>query len=133
MKNSGVWKNYWEKSDSVPDFEFDRGASPRNAETEDLSAKELIQFVDPGASDFILDAGCGAGTNIALLTSMVRRIIGMDYAASAVLRCTKRLRGSGIGNVEVIRGDVRHIPLPDNAVDKVVCISVLQYIDDREV
>jgi ubiquinone/menaquinone biosynthesis C-methylase UbiE len=133
MNDSDAWKQYWEKSPDVSDFEFDRGTSPRLAQIEALSGAELTEFVDPGNGEVVLDAGCGAGSNIFLLASKVRRMVAMDYAESAIVRCRRRLRRTDMAGVELIRGDIRQIPLPDDSVDKVICISVLQYLNDVDV
>jgi ubiquinone/menaquinone biosynthesis C-methylase UbiE len=133
MRDSDPWRGYWEKSPDISDFEFDRGASPRRAEIEHLSGAELTAFIDPKPSEVVLDAGCGAGTSVLLLAPKARRIVAMDYAASAVTRCSKRVMDRKLSNVALLRGDVRSIPLPDSSVDKVISISVLQYIDDIEV
>jgi len=68
-----------------------------------------------------------------LLHSSVERVIGMDCATGALDRCRRRIETHGIENVELIHGDATHLPSPDNAVDKVLCLSVFQYLDDAEV
>ena len=34
--------------------------------------------------------------------------------------------------MEVFHGDITSIPLPDSAVDRILCMSVLQYVDDSQ-
>src|SRR5204862_6341344 len=65
--------------------------------------------------------------------SRVKRIIGMDYADGAVQRCEERVRSAEIKNVELMQGSITNVPLPDRSVDKVLCMSVLQYLDDGQV
>jgi ubiquinone/menaquinone biosynthesis C-methylase UbiE len=67
-----------------------------------------------------------------LLHSRVKRMIGIDYSQGAVERCRSRVQSSGITNVEVSEGSITHIPLSDCSVDKVLCLSVLQYVDDTQ-
>ena len=56
----------------------------------------------------------------------------MDYSKAAVARCQKRLADNGMNNVEVFQGDITSIPIPDGTVDRILCMSVLQYIDDAQ-
>jgi ubiquinone/menaquinone biosynthesis C-methylase UbiE len=114
-------------------FEYNHGRSPLLNEIEDLSNRELIAFIDPKPSEVILDAGCRTGANIALLSPSVRRVIGMDYNKAAVERTQRHLGRENIGNVEVLVGGITDIPLGDRSVDKIICMSVLQYLNDAEV
>jgi ubiquinone/menaquinone biosynthesis C-methylase UbiE len=135
MDEQRDWRQFWERKSApnLSDFEFDRGTLPRDPELEQLVALELLDFIDPHASDVVLDAGCGTGVNIILLHSRVRRVLGLDYAAAAVTRCQKRLAAQRITNAEVSQGDITATKLPPASVDRIVCMSVLQYVDDNQV
>ena len=129
------WKSFFEaKAErSASDFEYDRGVSPRPTEIECLATSELLGFIDPQPWEVVFDAGCGTGANIALLHSRVRGIIGMDYSDGAIARCERRLLAAGIKNVRLLRGDVTAPPLSNNSADKILCMSVLQYLTDAQV
>jgi ubiquinone/menaquinone biosynthesis C-methylase UbiE len=129
------WKRFWDQTAEIAasNFEYDRGHSPRERDIEALSAEELLDFIAPQHYETVLDAGCGTGANLLLLHSKVKRVIGMDYAAGAIARCRLRIASSGLDNIDVIQGSVTNLPLPDSAVDKVLCTSVLQYLDDGQV
>lgn len=134
MPSTSSWKQYWDRKNTstASDYEVDRGTQQRDKEIESLSNKELLAFIGADPSDLVFDAGCGTGANILLLQPFVRRVIGMDYSEVAVARCQKRLALNGIENVEVFQGDITSIPLPDGSVDRVLCMSVLQYVDDAQ-
>jgi ubiquinone/menaquinone biosynthesis C-methylase UbiE len=134
-KSVGDWKEFFdEKAERAgSNFEYDRGIFPREDKIDHLSTEELLQFVDPQPWETIFDAGCGSGANISLLHPKVSRIIGMDYSDGAIARCERRLATSKIENVKLIQGDVTSLPLSDNSVDKILCMSVLQYLTDTEV
>jgi ubiquinone/menaquinone biosynthesis C-methylase UbiE len=107
--------------------------SPRDDETEYLSAQELLSFIRPQGSDRLLDAGCGSGVNIVRLYSQVRNIVGIDYAFGSVERCRKRLQALGVRNVSLFVSPISDVPSAAGSYDKILCLSVLQYIDDDEV
>lgn len=129
------WKGFFEeKAERAPsDFEYDRGILPRDDEIDRLSTDELLRFVDPQRWEIVFDAGCGSGANILLLHSRVKQIIGMDYSDGAIARCEARLAAHTIENANLMHGDVTSSPLRDNSIDKILCMSVLQYLTDTEV
>jgi len=134
-KDTEDWKGFFDAKAqrAASDFEYDRGVSPRRKEIERLATEELLEFVDPQPWETVFDAGCGSGSNIFLLHSRVHRVIGMDYCDGAVDRCERRLGETGINNVSLLRGDLTSLPLLDNSVDKILCMSVLQYLTDERV
>lgn len=134
MLSSSGWRRFWEAKAgaNLSDFELDRGASTRTRDTERLSEQELISFTGPNQADVLLDAGCGTGVNIIRFHSRVKRIVGLDYASGSLARCRKNMQTGEINNVAICLASVTEIPLPDCAVDRVLCLSVLQYLDDAE-
>jgi ubiquinone/menaquinone biosynthesis C-methylase UbiE len=134
LMNHGEWKNFWEElsKQNVSDFELDRGTC-LGKEIENLPNQELLDFVEPKPDDVIFDAGCGTGVNILLLHSKVKQIIGMDYSKGTLARCKRRIVSNQIDNVELLHGDITRIPATESSVDKVLCLSVLQYLKDDEV
>ncbi|SRR6266576_269795 len=134
MRKSIRWRRVWEEmsSENVSDFELDRGISPRDRETENLSEQELVNFIEPRESEVLLDIGCGTGVNILRLHSRVRSIIGIDFAWGSLERCQKRIQAYKIKNAYLCHASATAIPLPDCSVDRILCLSVLQYVNDEE-
>jgi ubiquinone/menaquinone biosynthesis C-methylase UbiE len=135
MQRHEEWERVWNEKAraAISDHEYDRGSGPRGELIERLATQEFVEFVDASPTDTIFDAGCGSGVNLLRLHANALRIIGMDYAEGAIDRCRSRLRALGINNVEVRQGSITSIPLAEQSVDKVICMSVLQYLDDRQV
>jgi SAM-dependent methyltransferase len=76
----------------------------------------------------VLDAGCGTGYGSAILaTAGPASLISVDAAETAV-ELTRAALGEG-GDVRV--ADVRELPLPDGAVDLVVCFEVIEHLERR--
>jgi ubiquinone/menaquinone biosynthesis C-methylase UbiE len=134
MEHQDQWKQFWEEKgrEAVSNFEYDHGRAPRRQEIEALSNEELLSFIDPQPSEVIFDAGCGTGANIRLLHDCVRQVVAMDYNHAAVERCKERLKESKRDNVQVFQGTVTKIEMPDRSVDKVICMSVFQYLGDDD-
>src|SRR5712671_2212499 len=106
MSRFDEWEKFWQQKarEEISDHEYDRGSSPRGDDIENLSTREMLEFVAPGPSDVIFDAGCGSGVNLLRFHSKVNRLIGMDYIGGAIKRCEERIFAGGIKNVELIRG-----------------------------
>ena len=119
------WKRFWDETaeKATSNFEYDHGHCPREKDLEALSTEELLRFVAPQSSETIFDAGCGTGGNILLLHSKVKRVIGLDYAAGAIMRCRERICSAGADNVDLMQGSIADPLLPDSSVDKVLCTS----------
>jgi len=135
MNGRTEWETFWKRraEEPISDFEYDRGRSPQDRQLEELSKTELLSFIEAQSGDVIFDAGCGSGANIQLLHSRVRQIVAMDYSAGSVERAREKVRLGRLGNVQVIQGSITDIPLAPCAVDRVLCISVLHYLDDNDV
>ena len=134
MEKTTDWSQFWENRSlsATSDFDFDHGSSP-GVEIERLSKQELLDFIGPKPGETILDAGCGTGGNMVLLASKVKRIVGMDHSRGAVDRCQRRINVNQLRNVSVAHGNITRVPLRDCSIDKVLCMSVLQYLPDAEV
>lgn len=75
----------------------------------------------------VLDAGCGAGPFIELISDYAQEILAVDLS-SAVDACYE-LHGKK-SNVHVIQGDLFHLPLRDGIADLIYAIGVLQHTPD---
>jgi ubiquinone/menaquinone biosynthesis C-methylase UbiE len=135
MGNSRGWRRIWEDESrqNVTNFHLDRGISPRDQITENLSENELVTFIGPLKSDTLLDAGCGTGINILRLHERVRNVIGIDFTLGSLERCLGRFQEHKVKNTQLCLASVAAIPLPDRSVDRIICLSVLQYLNDSEV
>jgi len=134
VSDPSQWRRFWQEKGrhTLSDYELDRGTRPRGSEIEALSIQEQLRFIDPQSRDVVFDAGCGTGVNELLLHSVVQRIIGMDYSDSGLARCKRRISADNIKNVDLIRGDVVALPLPDSSMDRILCMSVLQFLTSDE-
>lgn len=78
-------------------------------------------------SPVLLDVGCSSGH---LLKEMIATVpdalvIGADYIPELLERLAARMPG-----VPLLQFDLRRCPLPDDSIDAVTCLNVLEHIDD---
>lgn len=75
----------------------------------------------------VLDAGCGLGYGIEILSSAgATEAVGVDLNAGAVEEARRRIGGAG----EVRLGDVRSLEFEDGSFDLVVCFETIEHIED---
>lgn len=96
-------------------------------EYERLTAGEQVHL---GALDFaqvdgavVLDAGAGAGRITLPLARRACKVYAMDPAPPLLNLLDGKLAAANLGNVELLRGVFRRVPLPDDSVDAVVSCS----------
>lgn len=82
----------------------------------------------------VLDAGCGAGRNIAYLMSSGHEVFGVDLSEEAiegVRSLAARLRPALPGSNFVV-APVESLPFPDGSFDRVISSAVLHFAVDEE-
>lgn len=135
MKNtSEFWKDWFDNraKSTTSDFVLNRGTTIRLDELERNAERQFLEAIDPKATEIVLDAGCGSGRNISLLSGRVKEIVGLDFSAEMLSRVNIRIRDEKLTNVSLALGSVTQLQYPDATFDKVVCTSVLQYLDDDD-
>ncbi|GLY31053.1 class I SAM-dependent methyltransferase [Kineosporia sp. NBRC 101731] len=73
----------------------------------------------------VLDAACGTGRHTAALAARGHRVIGVDSSPQMLARATER-----VPQARFHQGDLHHLPLPDDAVDLVVCALALAHLPE---
>lgn len=90
--------------------------------------RRLMPLLPPGhLRGVVLDAGCGRGLDTVYLASIATRVIALDLSIKGTERTYSRTRR--LKNVDVVRGDLQHIPLVGRTVDFIYSFGVLMYLD----
>ncbi|MCB1508116.1 MAG: protein-L-isoaspartate O-methyltransferase [Hyphomicrobiaceae bacterium] len=80
------------------------GASGR-ALIEVMPLARLIQALELGKDDVVLDVACASGYSTAILGQVAGSVLGVDNDADLVARATEILAETGVDNAVVVEGD----------------------------
>jgi SAM-dependent methyltransferase len=107
-----------EEADQVPDAALKASLGCGNP--------TALAELKPGET--VLDLGSGGGIDVLLSAKRVGptgRAYGLDMTDEMLTLAEENLRRSGLTNVEFLKGEIEHIPLPDRSVDVIISNCVI--------
>jgi SAM-dependent methyltransferase len=87
------------------------------------------------AGETVLDLGSGGGIDVLLSARRVGpkgRAFGLDMTDEMLAVADENKRKSGLENVTFLKGEIEHIPLPDNSVDVIISNCVINLSGDKD-
>src|SRR4030088_1117954 len=88
--------------------------------------------LNPG--EVVLDLGSGGGIDVLLSAKRVGstgKAYGLDMTNEMLALANENKRKAGADNVEFLKGEIEHIPLPDNTVDVIISNCVINLSGDK--
>ncbi|HKO08557.1 MAG TPA: arsenite methyltransferase [Alphaproteobacteria bacterium] len=85
--------------------------------------------------EIVLDLGSGGGIDVLLSARRVGpngKAYGLDMTDEMLALARENQRKAGIENAEFLKGEIEHIPLPDNSVDVVISNCVINLSGDKD-
>ena len=101
--------------------------TPVGALVKHYESELILDLLKPGPGEVILDAGCGTGVFTFDILSAGSHVSGLDLSLPMLLRAKEK---AGRCPFEVVVGDMLTLPFPEDAFDKVVSITALEFIED---
>ena len=89
--------------------------------------------LNPGET--VLDLGSGGGIDVLLSARRVGptgKAYGLDMTDEMLALANENKKKAGVENVEFLKGEIEHIPLPDNSVDVVISNCVINLSSDKD-
>jgi arsenite methyltransferase len=89
--------------------------------------------LNPG--EVVLDLGSGGGVDVLLSAKRVGptgKAYGLDMTDEMLALANENKRKAGAENVEFLKGEIEHIPLPDNSVDVIISNCVINLSADKD-
>ena len=111
------------------------GALPEKAFLASQGCGNPTALAELRPGERVLDLGSGGGIDVLLSARRVGptgKAYGLDMTDEMLALAQENKRQSGLENVEFLRGEIEHIPLPSNAVDVVISNCVINLSGDKD-
>jgi len=85
--------------------------------------------------EIVLDLGSGGGIDVLLSARRVGptgKAYGLDMTDEMLALARENQRKAGASNVEFLKGEIEHIPLPDGSVDVIISNCVINLSSDKD-
>jgi arsenite methyltransferase len=92
-----------------------------------------LAALQPG--EIVLDLGSGGGIDVLLSARRVGptgKAYGLDMTDDMLALANENKRKAGAGNVEFLKGEIEHIPLPDASIDVIISNCVINLSADKD-
>jgi ubiquinone/menaquinone biosynthesis C-methylase UbiE len=115
-----------------------------SADTRDLPEAAVLASLGCGnptalaelrPGEVVLDLGSGGGIDVLLSARRVGpagRAYGLDMTDDMLALANENRRKAGAANVEFLKGEIEHIPLPDGSVDVIISNCVINLSADKD-
>lgn len=107
---------------------------PQEAVLASLGCGNPTALAQLNAGEVVLDLGSGGGIDVLLSARRVGptgKAYGLDMTDEMLALARDNQRKSGLSNVEFLKGEIEHIPLPNNSVDVVISNCVINLSADK--
>jgi SAM-dependent methyltransferase len=112
-----------------------QGEVPELAMTASLGCGNPTALAELEPGETVLDLGSGGGIDVLLSARRVGpagKAYGLDMTDEMLAVAEENRKKSGLTNVEFLRGEIEHIPLPDNSVDVIISNCVINLAADKD-
>jgi len=108
---------------------------PKDAVAASLGCGNPTALVTLEPGQTVLDLGSGGGIDVLLSAKRVGptgKAYGLDMTDEMLALARENQRKAGATNVEFLKGEIEHIPLPDNSVDVIISNCVINLSADKD-
>ena len=87
------------------------------------------------AGEVVLDLGSGGGIDVLLSARRVGptgKAYGLDMTDEMLALANENKCKAGVENVEFLKGEIEHIPLPDNSIDVIISNCTINLSADKD-
>ena len=103
--------------------------SPIGALVKKFENELLLELLQPGPQEMVLDVGCGTGVFTLGILGFGPRITGLDISFPMLRRAELKTKGLPF---RAVAGDMTYLPFADECFDRVVSMTALEFIKDGQ-
>jgi SAM-dependent methyltransferase len=78
----------------------------------------------------VADLGTGTGYLLPSLSRHFQKVVAVDNSPAMLDLARRRVNESGSANVELLEGDLEHLPIPDRGIDLALAFLMLHHLAD---
>ncbi|NWF82363.1 MAG: arsenite methyltransferase [Bryobacteraceae bacterium] len=115
--------------------ELQKSELPETAVLASLGCGNPTALAELKPGEVVLDLGSGGGIDVLLSARRVGpagKAYGLDMTDEMLALARENQRKAGVQNVEFLKGEIEHIPLPDNSVDVIISNCVINLSADKD-
>jgi SAM-dependent methyltransferase len=108
---------------------------PAEALKASMGCGNPVALAELRPGETVLDLGSGGGLDVLLSAKRVGasgKVYGLDMTDEMLTLARANQERAGVENVEFLKGDIEHIPLPDNSVDVILSNCVINLSADKD-
>ena len=127
MPNTAIasWREFWQIQDVFPESFW-----KSNMDIFVREAQAVLNFVP---EDTVLDIGCGSGRLAGAIADRVAEVHGVDCAEEVIRHNRERYNHKKNVRFDLLPDSYTDLSqLPDQAYSCIVCLSVIQYYQDKQ-
>lgn len=115
--------------------ELQKSELPEAAVLASLGCGNPTALAELKAGETVLDLGSGGGIDVLLSAWRVGptgKAYGLDMTDEMLALARDNQQKASVENVEFLKGEIEHIPLPDNSVDVIISNCVINLSADKD-
>src|SRR5256884_8902501 len=113
----------------------DTATLPEGAVLASLGCGNPTALAELHEGEIVLDLGSGGGIDVLLSAQRVGatgKAYGLDMTDEMLGLARENQRKAGAENVEFLKGEIEHIPLPDSSIDVIISNCVINLSADKD-
>jgi SAM-dependent methyltransferase len=130
----GATTEAWDPITSNLYDEGQRAGVPAAALLASLGCGNPTALAELHPGEIVLDLGSGGGIDVLLSAKRVGptgKAYGLDMTDEMLALANENKRAAGADNVEFLKGEIEHVPLPDASVDVIISNCVINLSADK--
>ena len=130
----GATTEAWDSITSELYDEKQKAGIPVEAVLASLGCGNPTALAALNEGEIVLDLGSGGGIDVLLSAKRVGptgKAYGLDMTDEMLALANENKRRAGAENVEFLKGEIEHIPLPDESVDVIISNCVINLSGDK--
>jgi len=127
---SPFWLNYWEEKSLLKDSIDISGWGSKDIREYLYDMRDICVKLDLEKRDCLLNAGCGNGLMEIFFSYLVKAVVSLDFSEGMLKKAKEN--NSSHENIKFFKGNILNLGFLKNRFNKVLCSSVIQYLDNIE-